>query len=128
MFTISAKPKSPHTLEEVETAIVVELDKLKEEPVSAMELERVKNSIRMNQLKQLSSNHWLAFSLNWNFIHRGDWRAIPEDLGRQLTVTAGDIQRVVRKYFTPENQTVATLVRPTKTETTDASIPGTNHE
>ncbi len=126
LFFIQAKPKSPHTLGEVETALLAEIDKLKNEPVSDRELDRIRNRFKLNQLERLSSNRWLAFSLNSAFVNRGDWRSITEDFNRLMEVTPDDIQRVANKYLTAKNRTVATLVKPTAIESTDATSMGDN--
>ncbi len=124
LLIMNAKPKGTHTLEEVEAAILMELEKLKEEPVTQRELERVKNRLNMWKLDRLRSNYRLAFSLSSAFTNRGDWRTITEDFDRLMAVTAEDVQRVVRKYFTAKNRTVATLVRPAVEQTGEAAQVG----
>ena len=41
----------------------------------------------------------------------GDWRSINESGAKFQAVTAADVQRVVKEYFTKENRTVATYTR-----------------
>ncbi len=121
LFYIMATPKAPHTTEEVETAILEEIEKLKNEPVTDRELERIRNIFRMYQLSRMGSNYALAFTISSAFVNRGDWRSITEDFNRLEEVNADDIQRVAKKYFTAKNRTVATLVKPlemAETETT----------
>lgn len=109
LLMIDTAPKAPHTVEEVETAIYAEIERLKSEPVSEWELERVKNHIRVGELNRLASNQYLAFSLSSQFISSGDWRGIKDSYTRRLAVTAEDVQRVAAKYLVPENRTVAIL-------------------
>ena len=116
LMMFSATPKSPHTSEEVEEAILEELEKLKTEPISDRELEKVRNSFKKYQLNRMASNQWLAFSLSGVFVNRGDWRTITQDFERLMTVKPEDVQRVARKYFTAANKTVATLVKPETSE------------
>ncbi len=108
---INANPKAPHTSAEVEAAIYEELDKLKNEPVTEWELERVKNTIRASELQRLASNRWLAFSLSGTFVQYGDWRQLKNEYERRLAVTPEDVQRVAKKYFVQENRIVATLIK-----------------
>lgn len=112
LFTIHATPKSPHTTTEVETALLTEIEKLKDQPVDERELERARNRFKMHQLNRMSNNYWLAFTLSSGFVNRGDWRSITDDFNRLMEVTPEDIQRVATKYFTARNRTVATLVKP----------------
>jgi predicted Zn-dependent peptidase len=116
VLLIGAEPKSPRTAEEVERAILAELKRLKTEPVTEWELERVRNSIRMSRIQWLTSNEWLAVGIADGFALRGDWQTLFADYDRMLAVTAEDIMRVANKYFRENNLTVAELI-PTTDET-----------
>jgi len=120
LFMINATPKSPHTTAEVEAAILTEIEKLKDKGITSRELERVHNQYSMYKLQRFGSNRWLAFALNSAFVDRGDWRSIPEDFDRLMSVTPEDIQQVAKKYFTKKNRTVAVMVKPAEvTEKTE---------
>jgi len=118
LFMIGAAPKAPHAVDEVETALLAELEKLKNEPVTEHELEMARNRFRVWQLERFRSNQWLAFSLAGSYVNQGDWHSITQDYERLMEVTPDDIQRVAKKYFTTRNRTVATLVKPENAETT----------
>ena len=110
LFTISADPKSPHTLDEVEAAILTELERIKTEPVSMRELERVWNQDEASLVRALGSNVGLAFRVGYYSAMRGDWRALLTDMERLKQVTPEDIMRVAQEYFTEENRTVAWMI------------------
>ena len=110
LFTISADPKDPHTLLEVEAAILAELERAKTEPVTMRELERVWNQDEASLVRALGSNIGLAFRVGMYEAMRGDWRALLTDMERMKQVTPEDIMRVAEKYLTEENRTVAWLV------------------
>jgi len=110
LFMISADPKDPHTLEEVEAAILEELERVKVEPVAMRELERVWNQDEATLVRALGSNMGLAFRVGFYAAMRGDWRALLTDMERVKQVTPEDIMRVAEKYFTEENRTVGYLV------------------
>jgi len=110
LFTISADPKDPHTLAEVEAAIMAELERAKTEPVEMRELERVWNQNEAELVRAMGSNMGLAFRVGFYAAMRGDWRALMTDMERMKQVTPEDIMRVAEKYFTEENRTVAWLV------------------
>lgn len=111
LFMVDATPKAPHTCEEVEKAIYDEIDKLKTEPVSEWEMNRIRNQFRKYQLQRFASNRWLAFTLSGSYANSGDWRQSTVSMDRMMQVTPADIQRVANKYFTADNRVVATLVK-----------------
>jgi len=110
LFMIEADPKAPHTLEEVEAAIYEELERLKAEPVTSRELERIMNQQDAELVRALGSNIWLAFRVGMAASRRGDWRDLLRDIERRRAVTAEDVMRVADTYFTEENRTVGWLV------------------
>jgi len=110
LFVVSADPKDPHTLEEIEAALLEELEIVKTEPVTMRELERVWNSNDAELVRALQSNYGIAFNVGFYHVMRGDWRLIYEDMERMRQVTPEDIMRVAETYFTEENRTVGWLV------------------
>ncbi len=117
LFTFQGVPIAPHTTLEIETAVSEELDRLQREPPTAEELQRVRNQVEASSIQRLQSNFGLAFQLSNSEALWYDWRQTFRDQAAQTQVTAGDVQRVVKTYFTPTNRTVATLVRPPKPAT-----------
>ncbi|MDE0474412.1 MAG: insulinase family protein, partial [Gammaproteobacteria bacterium] len=59
------------------------------------------------------SNLGLALQLASSVTLYGDWRTTFERTARLYDVQPADVQRVVQTYFTRDNRTVATLVKPT---------------
>jgi predicted Zn-dependent peptidase len=111
LFIVTATPLAPHTTGEVEAAIYEELDRLKREPVSPKELERVINNLDADMVRALRSNSGLASQLAMYQAVAGDWRYILTSRDRVAAVTAADIQRVATHYFTKSNRTVGVLVK-----------------
>ena len=114
LFVISAAPLAPHTTAEVEAAVYEELERLKAEPVSAKELEKVLNNLDAGLVRALRSNSGLAGQLAYFQTVAKDWRYVLKAREKIAAVTPQDIQRVARSYFTKTNRTVATLVRAPK--------------
>ena len=110
LLMISAVPRAPHTLEELEKAIYAEIERLKESPVSEDELVRVRNRLEANLVRSLRSNASLAAQLGGAQALTGDWRYLLEAPKKLKAVTADEVQRALKTYLTPENRTVATLV------------------
>src|SRR5262245_3941391 len=113
LFVLSATPIAPHTTGEVEAAILVELERLKKEPVSSKELERIINNLDADMTRALRSNSGLASQLALYQTVAGDWRYVLKSRDRIAAVTPADIQRVATQYFMKSNRTVATLVKKT---------------
>jgi predicted Zn-dependent peptidase len=111
LFILTATPLAPHTTAEVEAAIYEELERLKTEPVSAKELEKVINNLDADLVRALRSNGGLASQLALFQTVAGDWRYALKARDKIAAVMPADIQRVAAQYFTKSNRTVAVLVK-----------------
>ncbi len=111
LFLISATPRHPHTNEDVETAILEHLEKLKAEPVEARELEKIKNQIEASYIRSLSSNFGMAFRLMREQLFYGDWKNMLKYKEEIIKVRPEDIIKAANEYFTEQNRTVAYLIR-----------------
>jgi predicted Zn-dependent peptidase len=112
LFCIQASPLHPHTLSELEDAIYLELERLKETPPEEGELQRVRNQLEASEIRRLRSNFGLALQVAGSASLYGDWRATFEYSDKLQEVSPEDIQRVVATYFRKEHRTVAMLVKP----------------
>ncbi len=111
LFVIDAVPRYPHTTAELEIAIYAELEKFKEELVSPEELNKVRNRLLTDQLRQLRSNSGLARLLTSYQSLSGDWRYLATYNQEIEKLTVEDLQSVARHYFTEANRTVVVLKR-----------------
>jgi len=109
LFLFYAVPAKGHTNKECEDAIYDEIEKLKTEPVSPEELKKAKTRSRAGLIRQLDSNPELAAELAFYEVVTGDWRNLFVQLDRIDKVTAEDIQRVAKEYFTSKNRTVGVI-------------------
>ena len=116
LFVIGATPRAPHTTAEIEPAVYEELDRLKKEPVTPRELEKILNQIDAGEVRSLRSNSGMASRLGYFQAIGGDWRETFKRRDRIAKVSPADIQRVAARYFTKSNRVVATLVKPAKPE------------
>ncbi len=110
-FYCTLTPMGEHTTEELEQAVYTEIDKLKTEPVSNWELEKVRNQMKASLLRGLDSNGGLAFRISTSKAMTGDWKHFLNAYEAINRVTAEDVMRVVNKYLTRENRTVTYLVK-----------------
>ena len=105
-FSISGIAKPGKTPEEVERAIYAELDRIREEPVGERELQKVKNRYAASAFRRMENNFSLMFQLLIAESNRG-WESFNTDPALIQAVAAEEIQRLVGKYFRPENRAVA---------------------
>ena len=110
MFNAGGEAKDGAKLDDVEAAIYAEIEKMKTDDVPAEELQKVKNNFAAGEYRKLSSNMAILMQL----IHTdglGNWREINEAAARYQAVTAADVKRVAKEYFTKENRAVAVYTR-----------------
>ena len=98
------------TVDEIAIALRQEIEKLKTEPVSAVELTRLKTQARAGLLRGLNSNSGMAEQLLEYEVKTGSWRNLFGQLDKIAAVTPEDIQRVAKATFTPENRIVGKLL------------------
>ncbi len=114
LFMVFAKPRHPHTNEEIMNAIFKELESIKTSPVTEEELVKAKKQIKMEYIKSLDSNSELASILSYYELLMGDYRYFSNYLSEIEKVTAGDISAAARKYLDVQNRTVAFLNKKSK--------------
>jgi len=110
LFVVYAVPRHPHTVDEVLASIEGEIDRMKDEPVSQRELDKIVNQSEAAFVRRLRSNSGLASQLSYFEVLAGDWRYMLEQIEAVRSVTAEDIQQVAQTYLTKRNRTVAELV------------------
>jgi len=109
-FNAGGEAKDGHAPAEVEAAIYTEIEKLQRDEVPAEELQKVKNNFAAAEYRKLSSNMAILMHLIFNE-GNGNWREINEAAPKYQAVTAADVKRVAKEYFTKENRAVATYTR-----------------
>lgn len=109
-FTFLGAPRAPHTVAEVESAFYEEIEKLKNTPATDWELQKIKNQLEADFIRDLNSASGLANEIG-QFEVLSDWRYINTFMDKLAQVTADDVMRVANKYLTKSNRTVAVLVK-----------------
>jgi len=111
LFVVSAVPRHPHTVAEVERAIVEELDDFKRAPIAPAELERVRHQLTTDRLRGLRDNEGLARTLSWYQSILGDWRYLLHYDQVVAGIDADQVRAVARRYLTADNRTLVWLDR-----------------
>ncbi len=106
-YALSAPGQS---VESIQNGIQAEIQRLKTEPVSATDLDRVKTNARAALLRSLDSNSGLAQALMEYQVKTGTWRNLFSQLDAITAITPADIQRVAQTTFTPENRTIGEII------------------
>lgn len=110
LFTITVQPKEGVRTEAVERALFAEIERLKTAPVSARELEKAKNALLADLYRKLQTINGKANLLGSYEVFFGDHRKLSAAAAEYAKVTADDVARVAKEYFSPKNRTVATLI------------------
>ncbi|MDP2876193.1 MAG: pitrilysin family protein [Holophaga sp.] len=109
-FFVIGAPTPEKKNEDVEPMLYAEIEKIQKDGITDQELQKVKNQVLANSYRRLESNGGLAAQLAEaeGAGSYKDFLTRPEMLQK---VTKDDVQRVAKKYFTPENRSVLTLRR-----------------
>ena len=110
LFFAVAIVQPGHTTEEARNALIAELDKLREEPVTAAELQQAKNQFARDYILGRESIQSKAEQLGHAVVIHSDIKTADGEFDIFQNLTVADVQRVARTYFTPENRTVITIL------------------
>ena len=110
LFTVTSRLRSEEALGQVEATLERYLQELKQTPVDAERLERIKSHLRYDFALTLDSAPSVAVTVAEFLNLTGDPSSINRLYDQYQTVTPEDVQRVVRDVFREENQTVVRLV------------------
>lgn len=117
LFTISGEPLPGRDVAEVEKALDEEIERIKNEPVGEQELQKAKNQIESAFVYGQDSFFYQAMLLARYEIDLS-WNSIDDYVPSIRKVSAEDIMRVAKNYFTSDNRTVGILIPlPPKKET-----------
>lgn len=109
LFTLEGTPVQGKSLAELEAALLEEVRKLRDEPIAADELQRVKAQVLASHVYQLDSMFYQAMQLGTAETVGLSWRKVREYVDRVNAVTAEQVQAVARKYLVDERLTIAHL-------------------
>ena len=110
LFFAVAIVQPGRTVAEAEKALIAELEKLKSEPVTGHELQRAKNQFARDYIIGRESNQEKALHLAHAAVIHNDLTTADGEFDIFMNVSAADVQRVAKTYFTPENRLVLTIM------------------
>ncbi len=110
LFYAVAIVQPGHTPAEAAAALIAELERLKTEPISGTELQRTKNQFARDYILGRESNQQKALQLAHAAVIHGDITTADGEFDIFQGISAADVQRVARTYFTAENRLVLTIL------------------
>jgi zinc protease len=110
LFFAVAIVQPGHTTDEAADALIEELDRLRNEPVSAAELQQAKNQFARDYILNRATDQQKAEQLGHAAVIHNDIRTADGEFDIFQNTTAADVQRVAKTYFTPENRLVLTIL------------------
>ncbi len=104
-YTI-ALPNIGVELTDLEAGIDAEIEKLQNELISDIELQKLKNQYEANHVNGNATLESRAYNLAINYTFHKDANLINTEIDKFLAVTKEDIKRVANEYFRKDNRVV----------------------
>ncbi|SCZ53290.1 M16 family metallopeptidase [Thiohalomonas denitrificans] len=109
LLTLSGVPAQGHTVDELEQALLEQIRRLRDQPVEAGELERIKAQVTASNVYQLDSVSYQARQIGSLESVGLGWETAEEYVDRVEAVTPEQVQQVAREYLKADALTIARL-------------------
>lgn len=109
LFLLDAAPRGKSTVQQLEHALSREIEKIKRQPPSLAELERVKAQVMAHSVYEQDSAFYQAMQLGILETVGLGWQTKQQYLNKIQSVMPEQVQVVARKYLTKDRLTVAIL-------------------
>jgi zinc protease len=109
MFLFSGVPATGHTVEQLEAAILAQIERVQTELVDEQEMERVRNQLIAEKVYELDSLFYQAMVLGQLETVGLGWELADTYVDQLAAVTPEQIRAVARRYLVPDQLTVAVL-------------------
>ena len=116
LFFAVAIVQPGHQPAEVEKALIAELDRMRNEPVSEHELQRAKNQFARDYIVARETVQEKAAQLAHAVVIHNDIKTADGEFDIFQNITSADIQRVAQTYFVPPNRLVMYVMPKTQTQ------------
>jgi zinc protease len=109
LFLLGATARDGVKIEDVETALLAEVERIKSEPITDEELQKALNQLEAQFVYTNDSVSSQSRQLGY-YETIFTWKFLDTYLDNARKVTKADVQRVARKYLTQKNRTVVTFI------------------
>ena len=109
LFELVGTPAEGKTVQDVEAALIAQIELIKTGGVTQQELDRVKAAVIAADVYQRDSMFYQAMQIGQLETMNYSWRLLKDYPGKLKAVTSEQIQAVAKKYLIKDNMTVATL-------------------
>ncbi|WP_312733762.1 pitrilysin family protein [Brevundimonas sp.] len=99
-----------HDADEGIAALNEEIARLRDQPITAAELAEAQNELVAGALRSRETVEDRAQALGFSLINTGGAAAADQAVAQIQAVTVADVQRVARKYLTPQRQSTITYL------------------
>ena len=100
-FAVGAILASGHTIAQGETALLAQVQRLRDAPPTAAELDSAKTQLIAGKLRERETIDGRGYALGYALRVDGDAARANTELADLQAVTAADVQRVAKKYLDP---------------------------
>jgi zinc protease len=112
LFFASAAARPGSSIAKVEELFLAEIDRIRQEGVSADEVAKAKRQLEVDLVNGLATSNALASRIAIETLSFGYVRSLQERLDAIQAVTPDDVQRVMQHYLTPDQLSVVHVVSP----------------
>ena len=95
-----------HTADELERSLLAELKLIQSSGVTGQELAKAKNQLVAEAVQARENNDGKAIAISGAVVYQNDPLAVNSIVQKYQAVTAADVLRVMKKYFTDTNRVV----------------------
>ena len=106
LFVNFAIANMGNTVDDLESVIDLEIEKLQNELITEVEYDKIMNQVENSFVSRNGRVSGIAESLSNYYLYYGDSELINTELSRYQNVKRDDIQRVAKKYLTKNNRVV----------------------
>ena len=103
-FMVGAVMAGGHGIDEGEKALLAEVQRLRDAPPSAAELDEAKNELIAGKLRERETIEGRGYALGYALRIQGDPAKANTELADLSAITAADVQRVAQKYLAPDRR------------------------
>lgn len=126
MFMFDGNPANGHTLEQLEAAMLEQIERVTQEPVGEAELARVKAQVAASDVFGRDSVFYQAMRIGTLETVGLDHRLLDDYVKNIEAVTAKEVQLVAKKYLINKRR-ITTVLIPTKTGSKAPAAKGVAH-